>query len=120
MQLSPLYILRYRYPDGWAVTVGGEESKDEEQFYFAEGRCAGSISGMFRAANHPRRRSDGSYLMNMQGFIETEDGALIMVDYRGYGRAYPVGRRQVVGTVRHVTDHPAYSRLNDSIAVSRR
>src|SRR6516225_9212467 len=35
VQLSPLYILRYRYPDGWAVTVGGEESKDEEQFYFA-------------------------------------------------------------------------------------
>ena len=93
MQLSPLYILRYRYPDGWAVTVGGEESMEEEQFYFAEGRCAGSISGAFRAANHPRRRSDGSYLMNMQGFIETEDGALIMVDYQGYGRAYPVGRR---------------------------
>jgi hypothetical protein len=83
VQLSPLYILRYRYPDGWAVTVGGEESKEEEQFYFAEGRCVGSISGAFRAANHPRRRSDGSYLMNRQGFIETEDGALIMVDYQG-------------------------------------
>lgn len=33
----------------------------------------------------------------------------------GYGRAYPVGRRQVVGTALHVSDDPRYRRLNDVV-----
>jgi hypothetical protein len=53
--------------------------------------------------------------MDMQGFIKTEDGALIMVDFKGYGRAYPVGRRQVVGAAWHLSDHEAYLRLNDCL-----
>ena len=40
----------------------------------------GSIRGSFQAANHPRKRTDGLFRMDMQGFIETEDGALLMVD----------------------------------------
>ena len=117
MRLEPLYVLRYIYPDGWAVTVGDEGSAEEQHFYFAEGRCEGRVSGSFRAANHPRRRSDGPYVMNMQGFIQTDDGAVIMTDFQGYGRAYPAGRRQVVGAVRHVTDDPRYMWLNDGIGV---
>jgi hypothetical protein len=31
--------------------------------------------------------------------IETDDGAMIMMEWHGYGRAYPVGRRQIVGAV---------------------
>ncbi len=53
--------------------------------------------------------------MNMQGFIETDDGALIMLDYQGYGRAYPQGRRQVVGAAWHTTDNEKYRSLNDAI-----
>jgi hypothetical protein len=100
-------VLRYIYPQGWEVRVGPEGSVEEEDFFFAEGRCEGSIVGQFRAANHPRRRSDGPFLMNMQGFIEADDGAVIMADFQGYGRAYPVGRRQVVGAVKHLADDPA-------------
>jgi len=117
MKLEQLYVLRYHYPDGWAVPIGGSESKEEQHFYFAEGACEGAVHGRFRAANHPRRRSDGPFLMDMQGFIETSDGTIIMTDFQGYGRAHPVGRRQVVGTVRHVTDDPRYTHLNDSICV---
>jgi hypothetical protein len=40
-----------------------------------------------------------------------------MVDFKGYGRAYPVGRRQVVGAVWHMSDHEKYRRLNDCICV---
>jgi hypothetical protein len=117
MKLVPLYVLRYHYPEGWAVPIGGSGSKEEQHFYFAEGECKGALQGRFRAANHPRRRSDGPFLLDMQGFIETSDGAIIMTDFQGYGRDYPVGRRQVVGTVRHITDHPTYTRLNDCICV---
>ncbi len=49
--------------------------------------------------------------------ITTEDGAVIYFDCRGYGRAYPPGRRQIVGTATHVSNHESYRWLNDTIAV---
>jgi hypothetical protein len=115
VKLQPLYVLRFHYPDSWQVDLAGPGGTEEHHYLFAEGRVEGTISGRFRAGNHPRRRTDRTFAMDMQGFIETDDGATIMVEYRGYGRAYPVGRRQVVGAAWHVTDHASYSRLNDSI-----
>lgn len=115
MQLQPLYLVRFFYPDGWQVELEGPGGSEEQHYYFAEGRCEGRITGKFRAGNHPRRRTDRTFTMNLQGFIETDDGALIMVDYQGYGRAYPPGRRQVVGAAWHTTSHEKYSFLNNAI-----
>jgi hypothetical protein len=53
----------------------------------------------------------------MQGVIETEDGAEVLFDYRGYGRAYPVGRRQIVTSGTQVSEDERYQWLNDSLAV---
>ena len=71
--------------------------------------------------------------MNIQGFIETNDSALIMLDYQGYGRStdrsqelYKLApksgleekrkfRRQVVGFAWHVTNHEKYRWLNDAV-----
>jgi hypothetical protein len=36
--------------------------------------------------------------------IETGDGATIMFEWHGYGRAYPPGRRQIVGAIVHLSD----------------
>jgi hypothetical protein len=47
--------------------------------------------------------------------IDTDDGATIMFESRGYGRAYPPGRRQIVGSVFHLSDDARYSRLNDVV-----
>lgn len=117
MQLKPLYTVRFIYPKGWQVELKGELGSEEHDFFFAEGKVEGSIRGSFRAANHPRKRTDGPFRMDMQGFIETEDGAILMVDYQGYGRAYPPGRRQVVGAAFHLSDHESYKWLNDSVCV---
>lgn len=115
MQLRRLYIARFFYPDGWEVELKGAGGSEEQHYYFAEGRCEGIVAGKFRAGNHPRRRTDRTFAMNMQGFIETDDGGVIMVDYQGYGRAYPPGRRQVVGAAWHTTNHEKYAFLNDAI-----
>jgi hypothetical protein len=125
MQLKPLYTVRFRYPDGWEVKLkraaGGESAVTEEKhFYFAEGKCNGAISGEFRGANHPHRRVDEAFEMNMQGFIKADDGALIMTDYRGYGRSAVMPSqkykfRQVVGAAWHVTDSEKYRWLNDVV-----
>jgi hypothetical protein len=117
MQLRPLYTVRFIYPDGWEVELAGAGGTEERHFYFAEGRCEGGVVGKFRAANHPRRRADLTFAMNMQGFIQTDDGGLVMVDYQGYGRAYPPGRRQVVWAAWHTTNVEKYRHLNDTICV---
>jgi hypothetical protein len=83
----------------------------------AEGRCKGRISGQFRGANHPHRRSDGTFLPNFQGVIETDDGPEVLFDYRGYGRAYPIGRRQIVVSATHLSEDERYRWLNDSLSV---
>ena len=117
MRLKPLYSVRFRYPEGREVALTGEAGREEQHFYFAEGTCTGAIAGRFRGANHPRRRTDLTFVPDFQGFIETDDGALIMFDCRGYGRAYPKGRRQIVGAAWHMSDHEKYRWLNDVICV---
>jgi hypothetical protein len=49
--------------------------------------------------------------------IETDDGAEIHFDYRGYGRAYPIGRRQIVISATHLSEDERYRWLNDSLSV---
>jgi hypothetical protein len=70
-----------------ASILSGKKGTEEDHFYFAEGVCKGRIQGKFRGSNHPHRRTDETFLMNIQGFIETNDSALIMLDYQGYGRS---------------------------------
>jgi hypothetical protein len=50
--------------------------------------------------------------------IETDDGAAVMFEWHGYGRAYPVGRREIVGAVFHLSEDERYRRLNDVVCVS--
>ena len=134
MRPKPLYAVRFNYPDAWEVLLRAlDEPKssvtEEEHFAFANGRCEGGITGEFHAANHPHRRIDKSFAMNMQGFIKTDDGGTIMTNYRGYGRSYERSqllygtssnertkfRRQVVGAAWHVTDSEKYRWLNDAV-----
>ena len=115
MRLKPLYTVRFRYPYDRAVALAGPEGKEEHHFFLAEGRCTGALAGEFRGANHPRRRTDRTFTPDFQGVIETDDGATVMFDYQGYGRAYPPGRRQIVGAAWHITDHEKYLWLNDVV-----
>ena len=111
MRLEPLYRVEFSYPERYAI--GGP---DVGSIFVAEGRCDGALSGRFRGLNHPRLRPDDVYLPNFQGVIETDDGAKIAFDYRGYGRPREYGR-EVVGTAFHSTGDDRYARLNDAVAV---
>src|SRR4029434_152109 len=111
LRLEQLYRIRFTYPEGWGV---GLEGGWEQYLFLAEGRCEGSISGRFRGANFPRRRTaTGPFRPDFRAVIEADDGATIMFEWHGYGRAYPPGRRQVVGCVCHLCDRGRECRLAD-------
>jgi hypothetical protein len=117
VRLEPLYRVRFAYPDQWGAFLAGPDSNEGRIFSLTEGRCEGRISGRFRGANHPYRRGDGTFMPDFQGVIETDDGAEVLFDYRGYGRAYPVGRRQIVVSATHLSEDERYRWLNDSLSV---
>jgi hypothetical protein len=111
MRLAPLYRVEFSYPEHYEI--GGAEVGG---IFLAEGHCEGDLTGRFRGLNHPRLRPDNVYLPDFQGVIETEDGAKIAFDYRGYGRARDYGR-EIVGTAFHSTGDDRYAQLNDAVAV---
>jgi hypothetical protein len=117
VRLEPLYRVTFRYPEHWHAELAGAQGVESAHFFLAEGRCEGSIRGRFRGANHPRRRTDGTFLPDFQGAIETDEGGTLLFDYRGYGRAYPLDNREVVGAATHVSDDERYRRLNDVVCV---
>ena len=115
MRLEQLYRIRFTYPEGWVV---GLEGGWEQHLMLAEGRCEGSIKGRFRGANFPlRRTAGGPFRPDFRAVIETDDGGVIMFEWHGYGRSYPAGRRQVVGSVFHLSDSDRYRWLNDVVCV---
>jgi hypothetical protein len=117
VRLEFLYRVRFTYSGGWGADLSGPHNPEGQFFFSAEGRCEGRISGRFRGANHPYRRGDGTFLPDFQGVIETDDGAEVLFDYRGYGRAYPLGRRQIVASATHLSEDERYRWLNDSLSV---
>jgi hypothetical protein len=115
LRLEPLYRIRFTYPEGWMI---GLEGGWERHLFLAEGRCEGSLNGRFRGANFPQRRgAEGPFMPDFRAVIETDDEATIMFELHGYGRAYPPGRRQIVGAVFHLSDTEPYRRLNDVVCV---
>src|SRR4029079_8388675 len=79
MRLEPLYRTVFRYPDGGRGTVlEGEAGSEGHYFFVAEGTVEGRVNGRLTGANHPRSRVDKNALPNIQGAIETEDGATIV------------------------------------------
>ena len=115
MRLEPLYRIRVTYPESWMIALEGGW---EQHLYLAEGRCEGLVTGRFRGANFPRRQgATGPFRPDFRAAIETDDGATIMFEWHGYGRAYPPGRRQIVGSVFHLSDSDRYLRLNEVVCV---
>jgi hypothetical protein len=108
VRLEPLYVLRFHYPESYRA--------GDERLLLAEGEAQGRVSGRFRAANRARRRGDGSYLPALQGAIETQDGAHVLLALVGHGapRAEPEGR--VVAAILHNAEGD-YAWLNDVLGV---
>jgi hypothetical protein len=112
LRLEPLYRLTFNYPESWFVELEGERGLESEHFLIADGRVEGRIAGRMRGANHPRRRTDLTYLPDFNGVIETDDGATILFHLQGRGRP---DQGQIVGFATHVASEERFRWLNDSV-----
>ena len=98
MRLEPLYRVTFTTPESWSVELEGTTGTEGQSFLIAEGRSEGRLSARYRAANFPRRRTDGALTPDFRGVFETDDGATIMVawqriDAHRFRRDAPVGRQ---------------------------
>jgi hypothetical protein len=107
MRLDPLYTVTFTTPEAWSVEVASDAGIEGRSFLLAEGRSAGRLSARYRAANFPRKRSDGALVPEFRGVLETDDGAVILFEWQGLAVLGGSGMRQLLGSLVHTTDAPA-------------
>lgn len=116
VQLKHLYYVVWEYGQGWRINVP-PGSAELFNYFHVNGDVRGRINGRFHGTNHGRRRSDETFLPDVQGVIECTGGATIGFDYQGYGGPSNDGQKRVLVAVRHYSEDPKWAFLNDSIAV---
>jgi hypothetical protein len=115
MRLEPLYTVTFTTPEAWSVEVASDAGIEGRSFLLAEGHSAGRLSARYRAANFPRKRSDGALVPEFRGVLETDDGAVILFEWQGLAVLGGSGMRQLLGSLVHTTDDPRYRWLNDRV-----
>jgi hypothetical protein len=120
MRLEPLYTVTFTTPEAWSVEVGADAGTEGRAFLLAEGRSTGRPSARYRAANFPRKRTDGALVPEFRGVLETDDGATILFEWQGLAVRTDSGMRQLLGSLVHTTDNPRYLWLNDRVCAVER
>ena len=115
MQLQPLYRATFTTPERWAVEVAGTHGTEVQDFLIAEGHIEGRLSARLRGANYPRRRADGTLLPDFRGALDTDDGATILFSWHGYARPGAADRKEIVGSITHLTGDERYAWLNNTV-----
>jgi hypothetical protein len=115
MRLDPIYTVTFTTPEAWSVEVASDAGIEGRGFLLAEGRSVGRLSARYRAANFPRKRSDGALVPEFRGVLETDDGAVILFEWQGLAVLSTSGMRQLLGSLVHTTDDTRYRWLNDRV-----
>jgi hypothetical protein len=117
VRLEPLYRCTFAPTESWHVALDGAEGTEGQGFLLVEGRSQGRLTARLRAANYPRERTDGTLTPEFRGVLETDDGAVVVFAWHGYGRGTDGGFRQLLGSATHLSDDARYRWLNDAMCV---
>jgi hypothetical protein len=115
MRLEPLYTVTFTTPEAWSVEVAADAGTEGRAFLLSEGHSTGRLSTRYRAANFPRKRTDGALVPEFRGVLEADDGATILFEWQGLTVRTDSGMRQLLGSLVHTTDDPRYRWLNDHV-----
>jgi hypothetical protein len=117
VRLKPLYRVTFTTPEAWSVEFDGANGTEGQSFLIAEGRSEGRVSARYRAANSPRRRTDGTLLPDFRGVLETDDGATVLFSWHGYALPRSGSKLELAGSMTHLSEDERYTRLNDVVCV---
>jgi hypothetical protein len=109
--------MRYGGGEAWIKPFGEKEAAG---FGSGAGGVTGErLSGQMTWSNHPRRREDGVWCPNLNGFIVTPDGAHVLVAIQGYSvlEDSPEVRRAIAAAVTFQAADPKYRWLNFVLGV---
>jgi hypothetical protein len=115
VRLEPLYRCTFAPTENWHADLRGDEGVERQGFLLVEGRAEGRLAARLRAANFPRRRTDGTQMPDFRGVLETDDGANILFSWHGYGTAADGGGSRLVGSMAHLSDDERYLWLNQAV-----
>ena len=105
----------------WPTTPGAWAHGYREARSFAEGAGAvdgDRIRGSLRWSSRSNRREDGVWLVDIDGFIDTDDGAQVLVSLTGRTREDPSTRGQEgLFTGTFATSAERYRWLNDATSL---
>src|SRR5919202_3698456 len=99
MRLEPLYTVTFTTPEAWSVEVAEDAGIEGRSFLLAEGRSTGRLSARYRAANFPRKRSDGALVPEFRGVLETDEGATILFEWQGVAGLSEAGWGELAGSL---------------------
>jgi hypothetical protein len=71
--------------------------------------------GLSHRRRSRRRTSLGTLLADFHGALDTDDGATILFSWHGYARPAAVDRREIVGSITHLTGTERYAWLNNTV-----
>ena len=123
MRLEPLCDLELAYREeslyqGKLVVARPYDSPEASAYGEGAGWVNGKrLKGKARWVNHPHCRTDGVWLPNLHGVIQTEDGASILFSLQGRTQFTPGGQGRQLLTVILETEDDRYKWLNDSLCV---
>lgn len=123
MRLKPLCTLELAYREeslyqGKFVVARPYDSKEASAYGEGDGWVKGEkLQGTLRWVNHPHCRTDGVWLPNLHGVIQTEDGASILFSLQGRTKFMADGKGHQLLTTIFETGDERYKWLNDSICV---
>ena len=117
MRLEPLYRCTFAPTESWHVQLVDGGGTEAQGFLLVEGRSEGQLTGRLRAANYHRQRTDGTLIPEFRGVLETDDGAVIVFAWHGYGVVRDAGSRQLLGSMTHLSEDDRYRWLNQATCV---
>jgi hypothetical protein len=117
VRLEPLYRCTFAPTESWHVELKDGGATEGQGFLLVEGRSEGRLTGRLRAANIPRQRTDGTLTPEFLGVLETDDGAVVVFAWHGYGVATDAGSRQLLGSMTHLSEDDRYRWLNQATCV---
>jgi hypothetical protein len=116
VRLQPLYRATFTTLERWAVEVAGTHGTEVQDLLIAEGRTEDASRHVWGDPTIPAGAQTGHIAPRLsRRSRHTDDGATILFSWHGYARPDAPDKKEIVGSIIHVTGNERYAWLNNTI-----